>query len=66
MGKAPDPRAERWLVRIIARIAIEHELDLAGLDDLLSFAERYRTDYEAQDAIERYCDLSSWSDTTSS
>lgn len=54
-GPRPDPRAERWLVRLIARIAIEHELDLGAFDELFEFAERYATDHEARDAIDRFC-----------
>lgn len=50
-----DPRAERWLVRLVARIMIDQHLDLDGADEVMALAERYAEDPEAREALARYC-----------
>lgn len=52
-----DPRAERWLVRLVARIMIAQGLDLDGADEVMALAERYASDQDARDALARYCEL---------
>lgn len=42
MHDVNDPRAERWLVRLIARLIVLRDMDLEGLLELADLAEAFR------------------------